>query len=128
MPTTADPEPVSRDVVLDVRLHPAKDTHRIEVRRIRIVPGHAAGLHVHNGPVVGSIVEGSVTFQVEGEPESMLGPGEVFFEPDGARIARFDAGEDGVTFLAYFLRGAERAREIPFPDEYPSAEVGKHGG
>jgi len=86
------------------------------VRQIRIVPGHAAALHVHNGPVVGSIVEGSVTFQVEGEPESMLGPGEVFFEPDGARIARFDAGEDGVTFLAYFLLGAEQDPEITFPD------------
>jgi len=86
------------------------------VRQIRIVPGHAAGLHVHNGPVVGSIVEGSVTFQVEGEPESTLGPGEVFFEPDGARIARFDAGEDGVAFLAYFLLGAEQDPEITFPD------------
>jgi hypothetical protein len=49
-------QPISRDVLLDVRLGQAKDTHCVEVRRIRIVPGHAAGLHVHNGPVVGSII------------------------------------------------------------------------
>jgi quercetin dioxygenase-like cupin family protein len=79
MPTSAVPvpeQPISRDVLLDVGLGQAKDTHRIEVRRIRIAPGHAAGLHVHNGPVVGSIIEGSVVFQGDGEPESVLRPGD----------------------------------------------------
>jgi quercetin dioxygenase-like cupin family protein len=108
--------PITRDILLDVRLGQAKDTHRIEIRRIRIVPGHAGGLHVHNGPVVGSIVEGSVVFQVEGEPESVLGPGDVFFEPEGARIARFDAQDAGVTFLAYFLLGQGQEPEITFPE------------
>jgi hypothetical protein len=55
---------------------------------------------VHNGPVVGSILDGSVVFQVAGQPASVLRAGDVFFEPEGERIARFDAG---VTFLAYFL-------------------------
>jgi quercetin dioxygenase-like cupin family protein len=109
-------QPISRDVLLDVRLGQAMDTHRIEIRRIRIVPGHAAGLHVHNGPVVGSIVEGSVVFQVEGEPESVLRPGDVFFEPEGARIARFDAQDAGVTFLAYFLLGPGQDPEITYPE------------
>jgi len=75
MQTNAEPEPISRDVLLDVVLRHAEDTHRIEVRRIRIIPGYAAGLHVHNGPMVGSIVEGPVTFQIEGEPESVPGAG-----------------------------------------------------
>ncbi len=110
-------QPVSRETVLDVPLVPTREMHRIEVRRIRIAPGHAAGLHVHNGPVVGSIVEGSVIYQIEGEPESVLGPGEVFFEPEGARIARFDAGEDGVTFLAYFPLGLGQDAELSFPEE-----------
>ena len=92
-------------------------THHIEFRRIQIVPGHAAGLHVHNGPVVGSILDGSATFQIEGEPESILGPGDVFFEPEGAHIARFDARDDGVTFLAYFLLDEGQDPEINFPDE-----------
>jgi quercetin dioxygenase-like cupin family protein len=116
MPSETD-QPISRDILLDIPIHPIKETHRIEVRRIRIAPGHAAGLHVHNGPVVGSIVAGSVVFQIEGEPESVLGPGEVFFEPEGARIARFDAGDDGVTFLAYFPLGPDQQAELHFPDE-----------
>ena len=72
---------------------------------------------MHNGLVVGSIVDGSVCFQVEGGPETVLEPGDVFFEPEGARIVRFDARGDGVTFLAYFLLGTGQEPAISFPDE-----------
>jgi quercetin dioxygenase-like cupin family protein len=76
MTTGSDQEqPIARDVMLDVRLARAKDTHRVQVRRIRILPGQAAGLHVHNGPVVGSIADGSAVFQLEGEPEARGSPG-----------------------------------------------------
>ena len=106
-----------RETVLDVRLPKTTRLDRIEVRRIPILRGHAAGLHVHNGPVLGSIVEGSVVYQVEGEQRSVFGPGEVFHEPEGARIARFDAGDEGVTFLAYFLLSASQEPAIEFPDD-----------
>jgi quercetin dioxygenase-like cupin family protein len=102
-------------VLLDESMRQAKDTHRIEVRRIQIVPDYAAGLH--NCPVVGSIVEGSAVFQIEGQPEWVLRPGDAFFEPGGARIARFDAQNEGVTFLAYFLPGPGQAPEISFPGD-----------
>jgi quercetin dioxygenase-like cupin family protein len=82
-----------------------------------MLPGYPAGLHVHNGPVVGSIVEGSVVYQIEGEPASLLGPGDFFYEPEGARISRFDAGPQGVTFLAYFLLKAGQEPAIEFPHE-----------
>jgi quercetin dioxygenase-like cupin family protein len=59
-------QPLTRETVLHARLPQTTWTDRVEVRRIRMLPGHAAGLHVHNGPVVGSIVEGSVVYQVEG--------------------------------------------------------------
>ena len=107
--------PITRDVLLDVSLADAKDTHRVQVRRIRIKPGQAAGLHVHNCPVVGSIVDGSAVFQVEGEPETVLRPGDVFYEPQGARITRFDAQDAEVTFLAYFLLGPGQEPELSFP-------------
>ena len=116
MTTGSDQEqPIARDVMLDVRLARAKDTHRVQVRRIRILPGQAAGLHVHNCPVVGSIAEGSAVFQIEGEPEAVLRPGDVFYEPEGARITRFDAQDAGVTFLAYFLLGPDQEPEASFP-------------
>lgn len=70
---------------------------------------------MHNGPVVGSIFEGSAVYQIEGQPASVLQVGGVFFEPEGERIARFDAGDDGVTFLAYFLLSPGQDPQIAFP-------------
>jgi quercetin dioxygenase-like cupin family protein len=96
-------QPMTREVLLDARLSETLAAERVQVRRIQILAGHAAGQHVHNGPVVGSIVEGSVLFQVEGENEIILRPGDVFFEPADVPIAHFDARNEDVTFLAYFL-------------------------
>jgi quercetin dioxygenase-like cupin family protein len=108
--------PITRTTLLDQPLPAPHATHRVEVRRISIGPDEPAGLHVHNGPVFGAIETGSVVYRIEGGPESVLGPGDVFYEPEGARIARFDALGDGVTFLGYFLLGAGRSAEIEFPD------------
>jgi quercetin dioxygenase-like cupin family protein len=106
MGRTAEPsaeQPITRTIVSDIRLPAVKATDRVQAREIRILPSQPAGLHVHNGPVFGNIVAGSVVYQVDGQPPSVLRPGDVFYEPEGERIARFDAQEDGVTFLAYFL-------------------------
>ncbi|GAA4608873.1 hypothetical protein GCM10023195_35230 [Actinoallomurus liliacearum] len=108
--------PISRSVLLDQPLPVPQSTHRVQVRRITIAPGRAAGLHVHNGPVFGSIETGSAVYQIDGEAASVLGPGDVFYEPEGVRIARFDAQDDGVTFLGYFLLAADESPEIEFPD------------
>jgi len=40
----------------------------------------------------------------------------VFYEPAGVRIARFDAQEDGVTFLGYFLPADGQQVELAFPE------------
>lgn len=89
----------------------------VEARRIQIPAGVAAGLHVHNCPVVGNIVAGSIAFQIDGQPVSVLRPGDVFFEPEGVRIARFDALEEDATFLAYFLLAAGQEPELDWPAE-----------
>ena len=96
----------------DVRLRAVKPTDRVQVREIRILPSQPAGLHVRNGPVFGNIVTGSAVFQVEGQPATNLRPGDVFYEPEGERIARFDAQDDGVTFLAYFLLSPGQEPEL----------------
>jgi quercetin dioxygenase-like cupin family protein len=115
MGPTAEPsaeQPITRTVVSDVRLPAVKATGRVQVREIRMLPSQRAGLHVHNGPVFGSIVAGSVVYQIDGEPASVLRPGDVFYEPEGAPIARFDAQDDGVTFLAYFLLSPGQEPEL----------------
>lgn len=117
----ADPEagipPISRSILLDQPLPAPLPTHRVEIRRITIASNHAGGLHIHNGPVFGSIESGSVIYQIDGRPESVLGPGDVFYEPEGVRIARFDAQHEGVTFLGYFLLDADQTPEIEFPED-----------
>ncbi|GAA2647186.1 cupin domain-containing protein [Paractinoplanes durhamensis] len=109
-------QPVTRQVVLDVTLPQVRPTARVEVREIRIRAGQAAGLHVHNGPVFGSVVTGSVVYQIEGGEARTLRPGEVFYEPEATRIARFDATEEGVTFLAYYLLDQDELAELTFPE------------
>jgi hypothetical protein len=110
-------ESITRAVLADIAVVPARTVERVESRRIRIPAGVAAGLHIHNCPVVGSIVAGSVAYQVEGEPGVVLGPGDVFFEAEGARIARFDALNDDVTFVAHFLLSAGQQPELDAPTD-----------
>ena len=94
---------ISRVVELSATLDPAVATSLVEARRISMSAGFAAGRHVHNGPVVGSIVRGTVLFQVDGEPATVLRPGDVFFEPADVPIDHFDARDEDVEFLAFFL-------------------------
>lgn len=108
--------PMSRVIVMDQKLPEALATQRVEIRRITIAPGYAAGLHIHNGPVFGSIETGSAVYQIEGEPAVLLRPGDVFHEPEGVRIARFDAQQDGVTFLGYFLLADGIDADLIFPE------------
>ena len=115
MTTPPASDAVTRTTVLDQTLAAPQHTDRVVVRRITIAPGQAAGLHVHNGPVFGSIETGAAVYQIEGGPAVTLRPGDVFHEPKGVRVARFDATDDGVTFLGYFLlaRGEEPAMDFP---------------
>lgn len=42
--------PITRTVLLDQSLAAPQELHGVEIRRITIAPGCAAGLHVHNTP------------------------------------------------------------------------------
>jgi quercetin dioxygenase-like cupin family protein len=95
-------EPIVRVTLLEQSL-PDMVTSSVQVRRITLQPHVMAGPHHHNGPVFGTIEAGSVIFQVDGGAETVLHAGDVFYEPAHVLIDRFDAREDGVTFLGYFL-------------------------
>jgi quercetin dioxygenase-like cupin family protein len=110
-PAPTPDQPLTRTVILDAALADPGPIARIELRRIRMLAGLVAGRHVHNGPVVGSVVAGRVRFQVDGQDEAVLGPGDVFFEPADVPITHFDALDEDVTFLAYFpLRPGQEPR------------------
>ena len=105
LPPVEEITPVAREIVQDVTLANPRPVGRIQTRRITMQADVVGGLHLHNGPVVGSIESGSAIYQVEGGPAVTLEAGDTFFEEEGARIARFDAGPDGVVFLAHFPVG-----------------------
>lgn len=39
--------------------------------------------HRHSGPVFGYLLEGEMTFELEGEPERVISAGDAFWEPGG---------------------------------------------
>ena len=103
---------VERVVVLDRSLPATLPVGRVEVRRITMGPSVAAGPHTHDGPVFGSVERGSVIVQIGDGPEVVLHPGDVFHEPADELITRFDATDEGVVFLGYFLLGPGQDPEM----------------
>lgn len=117
---SAAPAPVTRVTLAEHVLAPGAVMERVEVRRISIAPDVHPGAHWHNGPVFGVIERGSVHVQVGDGPERILTAGDTFFEPADVTITRFDATDEGVTFLAWFPVSADVEPELtmgPGPTE-----------
>ncbi|WIJ45786.1 cupin domain-containing protein [Curtobacterium citreum] len=106
--------PITRSTLLDQVLAGSMEVSHVEVRRISIAAGTTGGAHVHNGPVFGSIEQGSVTFQLGTEAEVTLRAGDVFYEPAGVVVSKFDTTTEDVVFLGYFLLAEGSAPEIEF--------------
>lgn len=106
---------IERETLL-VQTLPSKSVTSVEVRRITLSPNVRGGAHVHNGPVFGSIEHGSVVLQVGTEPPQTLTTGDVFYEPADDAITRWDATDEGVTFIGYFLLSEGQTPELtPVP-------------
>lgn len=84
----------------------AFDAHidRIEAHRIELQPAQKTGRHSHPGGVVGYVVEGDITFEIDGYPATTLRRGSTFYEPPGATIVRFDNASNtgAATFIAFY--------------------------
>jgi quercetin dioxygenase-like cupin family protein len=92
---------ITRELLQDVAIQPLLAA-RVQARRITIPSGAETGPHTHNGPVFGVILEGTAHVVVDGGELQLLGAGEVFHEPADTLIDRFDGGDAGVVFLAWF--------------------------
>ncbi len=73
--------------------------------RVELPPGQQGGPHCHPGPVTGYVESGLIAFERDGQPVRELRPGDVFFEPAGEAIHRFDNCSDSepATFIAFYL-------------------------
>lgn len=86
--------------------HPVRAApDRVEAYRVDLPPGQPTGPHAHPGPVTGYVETGLIAFERDGHPARELGPGDVFFEPAGEPIRRFDnlSASEPASFIAFYL-------------------------
>jgi quercetin dioxygenase-like cupin family protein len=77
---------------------------------VELPPGQPAGPHSHPGHVVGYVEAGLIAFERDGQPVRELRPGDVFFEPAGETIHRFDnlSASEPATFIACYLLSGDQ--------------------
>jgi quercetin dioxygenase-like cupin family protein len=77
-------------------------------------PGRSSTPHRHPGFVLGYVLEGRFRFALQGQPERVLGPGDVFYEPpDAIHLASGSAGDETARVLAIIV--AEKGAPITMP-------------
>jgi len=81
-----------------------------DVRVIQLEPGQQSGRHLHPCAVLGYIVNGAATLQIEGELVQSLPTGSAFYEPAETVIANFGNASDSesMTFVAFYLLDGEQ--------------------
>ncbi len=114
---TATPPSVSRKDLLTVHLGPGTVFDKVEIKEVTLSPGVKAPLHLHPCPVTGVVREGTISFQIDGQPVQQLKAGDAFYEPANVRVARFDNdGKAPAKFTALYLLGScgqELVRLLP---------------
>lgn len=86
----------------------SRAVEKVEVGDFHFLPGQNAPIHTHSAPAVGYVAKGAIIYQIEGEKPQILRKGDVFYEPVGPRILRFDnlsATEEAI-FLDFNLEQA----------------------
>lgn len=96
--------PVTRKDVLTALIGSNKAISKVEIKEVTLSPKVHAPLHLHPCAVVGVVMKGAITFQIEGQPPQHLNVGDAFYEPENVRVARFDNdGDTPATFTAFYL-------------------------
>jgi quercetin dioxygenase-like cupin family protein len=112
MTASADSSPIVRKPLLSAPIDGGRTVDRVEIKEIEFSAHQKTGLHLHPCPVVGYIVEGTVTFQVEGQAIRTLRAGDAFYEPANTKILHFDANDAKVKFVAHYLLGKDESELI----------------
>lgn len=83
-----------------------RDVVKINVGDFHFTAGQVAPVHTHVAPAIGYVSKGAIIYQVEGEKPQLLKAGDVFYEPVGPRILRFDnaSATDEAVFIDFNLQ------------------------
>lgn len=91
--------------------------------RIDIAPGAVAPWHRHPGEEVIYIIEGTLEYQLEGQPPVTVTAGQVLFIPAGvAHMARNRTATNGAELATYIVK---KGKPLLVPAEVPITETGK---
>ena len=92
---------------------------RVEVYRVELPPGQPAGPHFHPCAVAGYVESGLIAFERDDHAMRKLRHGDVFFEPAGETIHRFDnlSGDEPAVFVAFYLLTGDQPLILPVPQQ-----------
>lgn len=114
---------------IEARL-PRDPEARVNVQLSELMPGRAAGWHMHNGVVYFVVVQGLVTLQYQDGVEHYQA-GDVYTEPIGTvHRAVNPHPELPAAFVGFWVTAADRPHvvEVAAPSWEPSAEPHPQGG
>ena len=104
---------VTRKDLLTAIIDSGKSISTVEIKEVTMGPKQKAPLHLHPCPTVGVITEGTISFQIEGEPVQQLKVGDAFYEPENVRIAKFDNDTDVPSkFVVFYLLGKDEGETV----------------
>jgi quercetin dioxygenase-like cupin family protein len=88
---------------------------QVSAAEVTTPPGVVDARHRHPGFVLGYVLEGDLRFQVEGQPETVIHAGEMFYEPPGSvhAVSASASPTKPVRFLALIL--AEKGKPLTTP-------------
>lgn len=109
---------VTRKLLLKAAINPEKTVAAVEIQEVTLGPKQKVPLHLHPCPTLGVVTEGTIAFQIEGQPIQQLKAGDAFYEPANVRVARFDNdGDVPAKFIVHYLlgKGEQETLRIPGP-------------
>lgn len=95
---------ISRKELLTAFLGKENQVSNVKIVEVTMGKQQKAPLHLHPCATMGIVTEGVIRFQIEGQPEQSLKAGDAFFEPENARITKFNNEEElPAKFVVFYL-------------------------
>jgi quercetin dioxygenase-like cupin family protein len=112
---TADTSEIDKPVLQQDLPTLSLDNWRMTAVEVTYGPGEMDKAHRHPGFVFGYVIEGALRFQVDGQPEKIYHPGQMFYEFPGSvhRVSGNASATRRVRFIAMIF--AEKTQPLTAP-------------
>jgi quercetin dioxygenase-like cupin family protein len=98
---------------------------RATVVEVNYAPGEADKSHSHPCVVIGYVAQGTIRFQVKGEPETVYRTGDSFYEaPNGVHQVSANASDkEPAKLIAFFICDHETPLTVPPIEDHAGPEA-----